>query len=111
VADRELDTRDETAPADEPLTRERSEVGDEVESTPLAADERTGDSQSREPLLADDETQDFTMRWREIQIAFVDEPRDSVANADALVAELTQRLASSFSDERQRSRGAVGPRR
>jgi hypothetical protein len=105
VADRELNTRDETAPADEPLTRERSEVGDEVESTPLAADERTGDSQSREPLLADDETQDFTMRWREIQIAFVDEPRDSVANADALLAELTQRLASSFSDERQRLEG------
>jgi hypothetical protein len=105
VADRELNTCDETAPADEPLTRERSEVGEEVESTPLAADERTGDSQSREPLLADDETQDFTMRWREIQIAFVDEPRDSVANADALVAELTQRLASSFSDERQRLEG------
>ena len=44
----------------------------------------------------------FTKRWREIQVGFVDEPRDSVAQADTLVADLMQQLAASFSDERQR---------
>ena len=108
------DRVDETTPADEPLGRERSELGDEgrreePESRQAAADRQpAGESEladDRGPLLADDETKDFTMRWREIQIAFVDEPRDSVAKADALVADLMQRLATSFSDERQRLEG------
>jgi hypothetical protein len=102
---------DEATAADEPLARERSEVKDE----PMGADaeDRAGDERStettaaeeRSPLLPDDETDRFTSRWREIQIAFVDEPRDSVSKADALVAELMQQLAASFSDERQRLEG------
>jgi hypothetical protein len=92
------DHAEETAPADEPLARERSELEDE----PMAdTTDRSGDDDTS-PLLPDDDTNRFTKRWREIQIAFVDEPRDSVAEADALVAELMQRLATSFSDERQR---------
>ena len=35
-----------------------------------------------------------------MQVGFVDEPRGSVQEADALVAELMQRLAQTFSDER-----------
>ena len=105
---------DETTPADEPLARERSQLGDEArrddaESRQPSADEQTaGESElagDKGPLLADAETKDFTARWREIQIAFVDEPRDSVAKADALVADLMQQLATSFSDERQRLEG------
>jgi hypothetical protein len=53
------------------------------------------------PLLPNDEGEGFTTRWRDIQTGFVDEPRDSVAQADALVAELMQRLAAGFSEERQ----------
>ena len=52
-------------------------------------------------LLPGDETQRFTRRWQEIQTSFVDEPRASVEQADALVADLMQRLAAVFSDERQ----------
>jgi hypothetical protein len=99
------DHAEETAPADEPLARERSELGEPMDT----ARDRSGDERPTEastvdekgPLLPDDETDRFTSRWREIQIAFVDEPRDSVAEADALVAELMQRLAASFSDERR----------
>ncbi|HSC51893.1 MAG TPA: hypothetical protein VLD16_16640 [Gaiellaceae bacterium] len=40
-------------------------------------------------------------RWQEIQTGFVDEPRESVAQADALVADLMQRLAASFSNARE----------
>ncbi len=56
-------------------------------------------------LLPDEETERFTVRWREIQASFVDEPRTSVEQADALVADLMQRLAAGFSDERQRLEG------
>jgi len=111
MADRERSTRDlaeaseqeetETAPADEPLARERSELEDSS-ARPDTAPEQAED---RGPLLPDDETDGFTTRWREIQIAFVDEPRESVAKADALVADLMQRLATSFSEERQRLEG------
>jgi hypothetical protein len=54
------------------------------------------------PLLPGDESERFTTRWQEIQSSFVDQPRDSVEKADALVADLMQQLASSFSDERER---------
>jgi hypothetical protein len=53
----------------------------------------------------EDATGRFTTRWTEIQASFVDEPRASVEQADALVADLMQRLAASFSDERQRLEG------
>jgi hypothetical protein len=74
------------------------------------ADEReTGDgpegdmaeaSGAREPLFAGEETERFRGRWTEIQAAFVDEPRRAVEDADALVAELMQRLAETFARER-----------
>ena len=56
----------------------------------------------RSPLLPANESEGFTGRWREIQTSFVDEPRKSVEKADALVADLMQRLAASFSSERER---------
>jgi hypothetical protein len=37
-------------------------------------------------LLEAEELDGFRSRWREIQTKFVDEPRESVQQADALVA-------------------------
>ena len=42
----------------------------------------------------------MTMRWKDIQAEFVDEPATAVREADALVAELMQRLATMFANER-----------
>jgi len=64
--------------------------------------ERSG-SDNREqsaPLFAADEGQRFRTHWTEIQTAFVDEPRKAVEQADNLVAEIIQRLAKIFADER-----------
>jgi hypothetical protein len=69
-----------------------------------AGAEPSGDEHP-EPLLGDEDTESFQARWRDIQVRFVDEPRDSVKDADGLVAELMQRLASSFSEERNRLEG------
>ena len=90
----------ETSPADEPLARERPELDDDSSRLGAAAED-----DERSSLLPAAETDGFTNQWREIQIAFVDEPRESVAKADALVADLMQRLAASFSEERQRLEG------
>ncbi len=54
----------------------------------------------RASLLEDGELQSMTMRWKDIQAEFVDEPRKAVQEADALVAELMQRLAAMFAGER-----------
>jgi hypothetical protein len=58
---------------------------------------------NREPranLLEGDELRNIVSRWKEIQAMFVDEPTRAVEEADALVAELMQRLAGMFARER-----------
>ncbi len=52
------------------------------------------------PLFADDVQREFRAKWQNIQTGFVDEPRHAVEQADELVADLMQRLAHSFSDQR-----------
>jgi hypothetical protein len=61
---------------------------------------RAGEQERLEPLLADDRSQHYRERWKELQPRFVDEPRETVKEADTLVAELMQDLAASFSDAR-----------
>ena len=56
------------------------------------------------PLL--ERADEWMGRWNEIQIRFVDEPRDSIAEADALVDEVMKELTTAFSDERKRLEGA-----
>jgi hypothetical protein len=83
------------------------------ESTAESADSCRADKQphaergspqtdERASLLPEDQSERFTTRWQEIQTSFVDKPRDAVAQADALVADLMQRLAAGFSNERER---------
>jgi hypothetical protein len=63
-------------------------------------DSVAAESGSRAMLLEDGELQDITMRWKDIQAEFVDEPKVAVREADALVADLMQRLAAMFAAER-----------
>ena len=67
---------------------------DDVDATP------SDQTEERQPLFAGDEAEGFRGRWTEIQTGFVDEPRRAVEDADALVAEVMQRLAETFSSER-----------
>lgn len=99
----------ETTQADASLTRDSStdqalrtgrtaEDGEPRSSAPEAPDVDT----DQEPLFPSDQSERFTTRWQEIQTSFVDQPRNAVAEADSLVADLMQRLAASFSQERER---------
>jgi hypothetical protein len=54
------------------------------------------------PLFPAGEATTFRARWGEAQTSFVDEPRHAVEQADGLVAEMMQRLASVFADERNK---------
>jgi hypothetical protein len=60
----------------------------------------SGPAAEAAPLFATEETDRFRSDWSSIQIGFVDEPRKSVEKADQLVAQVVQRLAESFSQER-----------
>ena len=69
---------------------------------------KQADTEKATPLFAENESANFRHRWTEIQTAFVDEPRRAVEQADALVAEVIKRLASSFADERSKLEGQWG---
>ncbi|HEY1914021.1 MAG TPA: hypothetical protein VGH27_00435 [Streptosporangiaceae bacterium] len=87
--------------ADGRLTTEQiaHAADDRTDETPPSPERSTADAHAQ--LLADNEKQDVIGRWREIQAAFVDEPRKAVTDADALVADLMQRLAQMFATERE----------
>jgi len=65
--------------------------------------EDTGEQEESQPLLRDTNT--YNGRWQEIQGKFVDEPQASVREADSLVAEVIQKLAQQFADQRQQLEG------
>jgi hypothetical protein len=69
-------------------------------STALGSDPGTG-SQPPGQLLETDEMQPILGQWKDIQAEFVDEPRKAVQDADALVADVMQRLAQTFATERE----------
>jgi hypothetical protein len=79
------------------------------QQTALGGDLGT-DGQAHAQLLEDQELQGILAQWKDIQAEFVDEPRKAVQDADALVAELMQRLAQMFASERDQleSRWAGG---
>jgi hypothetical protein len=87
-----LSTSDLVATADEP--------GDAGEGATDSATDQAIEAEAQ-PLLPRDDAAGFDARWKDIQTGFVDEPRKAVEDADALVAEVMQRLAQIFSDERQ----------
>ena len=80
-----------------------------TEQTALGGDPGT-DGQAHAQLLEDQELHGMLAQWKDIQAEFVDERRKAVQDADALVAELMQRLAQMFASERDQleSRWAGG---
>jgi len=52
------------------------------------------------PLFSESEMGDFRSQWASIQTGFVDEPRQTVEDADKLVAKVMQQLAEGFASER-----------
>jgi hypothetical protein len=85
------------APMRSPLT-EANRAGD----APRAATDVAAETTGNEPLLGAEDGARFERQWHQVQLAFVDEPREAVEKADHLVAELMRHLAETFADERNR---------
>jgi hypothetical protein len=83
-----------------PLPGARPAHSDQAERATADGDVGTG-GQPHAQLLEDQELQAIRGQWKDIQAEFVDEPRKAVQQADALVAELMQRLAQMFATERE----------
>jgi hypothetical protein len=64
------------------------------------ADGDAADIDEAGSLLPEGEESDFQRRWEEIQTRFVDDPRQAVEDADALVAGVMQRIAEGFAQAR-----------
>lgn len=94
--EKQLSTADMVAAAEherqeEPERAERERVEDTQSST------MTEDSV---PLFEQGEADDYRSRWSDIQARFVDDPRDSVEDADELVAHVIKSIAETFAEER-----------
>lgn len=103
------DRKDGTIPGQHPV--EDEQAGQLASATQAGAGSGLGGGdQPPSQLLADEELQSILARWKDIQAEFVDEPRTAVQDADALVADLMQRLARMFATEREQleSRWAGG---
>jgi hypothetical protein len=59
-------------------------------------------TQNEEQLLVGDDAGELGDRWQEIQARFVDDPREAVHDADALVQDVLHRVTRGFADERRR---------
>jgi len=74
---------------------EEPDTGAATTGTPEASDDEVP------RLLTEDEERDFRDSWQEIQSKFVDDPREAVHAADALVADVMQTLATTFAQHKK----------
>ena len=79
------------------MSDDRLQTGDLVSDD---ADAALARDDSLEQLFPDSRADELREKWRALQAQFVDDPRETVAEADSLVAELLQELARSFNDAR-----------
>ena len=84
-------------PTDRDVTHAQHGHGGVVDA---ATSRPSSEAERSTPLFAGNETDDFRRRWADVQTGFVDEPRQAVERADALVAVAIKRLAEIFANER-----------
>ena len=85
-----------TPPAhQQPSAAATNRAGTAAGTAPARAEEKS-------PLFAANESRDLRVQWDSIQVTFVDDPRNAVQKADALVSETTKRLSEVFASERQK---------
>ena len=90
------------------MTEQKLQTGDLVSKDadrPLARDDGTttrDDGERLEPLFDRNREREVRERWHRLQARFVDEPRDTVRDADSLVAELLRDLAGGFDQARSK---------
>ena len=95
--DTEAHTLITPAPENVPLANAASTLGTATGAAVVRARE-----EDKVALFIANEASKLRARWDGIQVGFVDEPRKSVQEADALVSATIARLAEMFAAERQK---------
>jgi hypothetical protein len=100
----DTDVREEQAERDEPKTHEpeTQDATREMRGPPDASGE------ARAGLFESDRASELRSRWSDIQSRFVDDPREAVKAADALVDEVIRDLSSLFTSERSGLESQLG---
>jgi len=79
------------------------ELGPKPVASERSAKQQAGlKAEDATPLFPNNELEGLRSRWKEIQTAFVDEPRKAVEQAGGLVASAMKRLAEVFAEERSK---------
>lgn len=74
--------------------------------TQQQATHQDGHTEDEAPqLLTPQDEEGFRARWHDVQNKFVDDPREAVHTADALVADVMQQLATTFAAHKQELEG------
>ena len=60
------------------------------------------DQEKPTTLFAPEDAKSFRAHWEEVQRGFIDNPRQTVEQADSLVADVIKHLADSFAGERSK---------
>lgn len=76
------------------------------DTTPAGAPRSTATDGNGHALFGKEQQRRFRSRWDDVQSSFIDEPREAVAEADALVREATDALHSIFERDRRQLEGA-----
>jgi hypothetical protein len=99
--ERQTDETGRAQTTDSPAKPTRS-VSERLGPNVATADRQNGDpgAAGSQGLVDPDRAKNYRYRWTSIQAVFVDEPRDSVQQADTLVEELMHDLTETFGRER-----------
>jgi hypothetical protein len=105
--ERQIDIKEET-PRDEVELEERERIERNEQRTEERREARTTEPQTPantmtdelEPLFEEEAARKFRSRWLAIHSKFVDDPRDSVKQADELVADIIKNVTMNFADRR-----------
>jgi hypothetical protein len=96
-AESQARVNDERVAADADTTNAESQARENDERVAADADSTDGEGGELFSVSVRDELE---QKWNDVQARFVDEPRGSVEEANALVSDLMDRLVSSFSAQR-----------
>ena len=98
AGDRRLDDRrmEEERPMHDEAASEHAPAMEQPRGEPLAA------------LFLPEQAEQFRTRWDQVQIGFVDDPRQAVSQADELVAQVMRDMAETFAAQRAAIEAEVG---
>jgi hypothetical protein len=82
-------------------TEEEHGADNRLDGEHVTVDKHENAAVSEPSLLPDDDRSKYQEQWASIQTKFVDEPKQCVQEADALVADVIQQLATEFAEQRK----------